>query len=132
MKEDASFPADVSSDIEAVLGALVEGRKRTTEQLAQDVGRPLARVRGALQLLKAARVLKFTTAWYGRLEGYARVWEFQGPGAVHLWEPAQDGRRRRLYVDRRSAVEASRRTMGPGAEARPVLVLVSELGRVGP
>lgn len=131
MREGASYPPDVREDLALVVGALRGGRERTTEQLAEDCARPLARVRGALQLLKAADVLAFTAHKHGRLEGYARVWKIKGAGVVQLWEPIAGGRRRRLFVTRTAAVEASRRTRGPEADARAVVVLVSKAGEVG-
>jgi len=131
VKATASYPADVRDDLAAVLGALADGRQFTTEDLAINLGGALGRVRGALQLLRAANVVSFTTRWHGRNQGYARLWSFTGPGAVHLWEPVQNGRHRRLYVDRGEAINAARRAMGPAAEARPVALLINARGMLG-
>lgn len=131
VKAAAWYPVDVRKDLELVLSALVRDGERSTRKLAEDLSLKLPRVRSAVQLLHAAGVLTVRKVWHGRQEGYERLWTFSAAGAVHLWEPVQGGRRRRLYVDRRTAIEASRRMMGPAAEARPVVVLVSCEGKVG-
>jgi len=133
LKQTTNFRADVREDLAAVVGALARGSsRRTTQELAGELGLQLGRVRGALQLLRAAGVVAFDARWQEtRDQGYSRVWRFVGAGAVNLWEPILAGRRRRLYVDRATAIDSARRTMGPEAAARSVVFRVSEKGRVG-
>jgi hypothetical protein len=129
MREEASFPRDVVDDLRAVVGELRARAGASTEDLVGRCGtRGRRRVLLALSLLKRAGVARYDPEWHGQGQGSTRRWEFVGAGRIDLWEPAHGVRRRRLYVTRSAAVEASRRTQGPGAEAHPLAVEVSPAG----
>jgi hypothetical protein len=126
MRPTASFARDVVEDLAEVLRVLradlVGGV--ATEEIVERSGRPLDRVRGALSVLHAAGAVEFSPRWHGTGRGYARLWRFTGGGRIALWEPEHGKRQRRLYASRQAAIEASRRTQGPGADARRVEIVI--------
>lgn len=126
MKEGAIFPRSVLSDMGTVLGAVVAAGDVTTEDLVGATRLPLARVRAALALLSAAQAI----AWRVEGRGSSRSWSFKGPATVQLWEPAAGPRLRRLYVTRSAALEASRRSLGPSAEANAITLEASAGGKL--
>lgn len=126
----ASFPRDLGQDLEAVLGQLRRAPDSTAADIAAASSLPLGRVRSTLAALEGAGVASSRNDWQGPARGYLRRWGFRGPGRLELWAPSHDGRRRRLYADRAEAVEASRRTQGPGAGASPVVFAIAADGAV--
>lgn len=126
----SSFPRDLGADLEAVVGGLLRAPDATAAEIAGASGLPLGRVRSTLAALEVAGVASSRNDWQGPGRGYLRRWAFRGPGRLELWAPEHDGRRRRLYADRNDALEASRRTQGPGARATPVVLAVAADGSV--
>lgn len=131
MSTSAGYPADLRGDFEAVV-ELLRTEELTTEQLATKLDKPLSRIRKVLSLLHGAGVLAYRAEWYGKGKGFARRWRFAGPGTITLWRPHGEGRERRLYGTRSSALEASRRSMGPSSDAHPVAFTFGPGGAVGP
>lgn len=127
MRPTSTFAQEVIEDVGAVLSVLraaPRGRALPTGALVAGSERSLERVRGALVVLQASGAVTFEALGRGAGRGYERVWLLVGGGRISLWEPSHGARRRRLYASRQAALDASRRTQGPGAEAREIQVVI--------